>query len=76
MGNGTTIKWMRARFASKCKGCGDELYEDDLIAYDYSEKVAYCKDCGEIEEENQEARNATPRSRRRYDDIDEFEDCD
>lgn len=81
MGRDTTIKWIRARFNSKCAGCGDPLYEGDLIAYDFEEKAAYCTDCGENEEERQQAqqRNSDytrPSKRFEHDDIDDFEDCD
>jgi len=29
------IRWIEARFDSKCKGCGEQMYEGDRIAYDY-----------------------------------------
>lgn len=73
----TTIRWIRAKFNSKCAGCCDDLYEDDLIAYDFEERAAYCKDCGENEEEHQQVRQRdyarSVHSKR--DDIDDFEDC-
>ncbi len=74
-----TIRWIRAKFDSKCAGCGEHLYEDDLIAYDFEERTAYCKDCGENEEEHQQARQRNGDYARsihsKHDDIDDFEDC-
>lgn len=69
------IRWIEARFDSKCKGCGEQMYEGDRIAYDAEERAAYCEDCGEIEEERQAAQSLRHGHRRQYDDIDDFEDC-
>lgn len=68
------IRWITAQFDSHCAGCGDQLYEGDRIAYDTQEKAAYCEECGEIEEESQEAKALRP-SRQQHEDIDDFEDC-
>jgi ribosomal protein S27E len=59
----STLRWITARFNSKCAGCGTELYEGDRIVYDYDERAAYCRVCGNIEEEFQASQ------------IDSFEDC-
>jgi predicted RNA-binding Zn-ribbon protein involved in translation (DUF1610 family) len=52
----TNIRWILSRYDSKCSACCEIIDKGDKVAYDIEEKVVYCPECGEEEQQRQEAK--------------------
>lgn len=52
----SNIRWIKSRYDSKCAGCCEPIYIGSDIAYDFVERAAYCPECGEEEQQRQEAK--------------------